>query len=166
MSSFEVTWIDIAILLVYLLGARLVFGWYFARKTRVSGSESYFLGGRDIRWPILDLSFYVSNMSGSTCVGSSGSVYANDNAVFNYAWLPALILIFSSCFRCRVTCAGRSSQHLFQELRYGREPRVAFSGFLLLASVFMDSAQQIPSWSAVAAQSPEYALSLSQSAER
>jgi Na+/proline symporter len=56
-SSYKVTWVNIAILLVYSSEARLVFGWYFERETRVSGSESYLLGGRDIRWPILDLSF-------------------------------------------------------------------------------------------------------------
>jgi hypothetical protein len=76
----------------------------------------------------------------------------------------------SGCRRCfsffpRVSVAAlpaREDVHsiFFQELRYGREPRAAFFGFLLLASVFIDSAQQITSWSAVVAQSPEYALSL------
>ncbi|MCA9431689.1 MAG: hypothetical protein KC940_14355 [Candidatus Omnitrophica bacterium] len=68
MNGSEVTSIDLAILIVYVVGTRIAFGWYFAQKSK-EGSEQYFLAGRTIAWPIIGLSFYVSNMSGSSSVG-------------------------------------------------------------------------------------------------
>ncbi len=66
MPAFDVHPIDIAILLAYVVGTRLVLGWYFARRTfREGGTESCFLAGRRLRWLIIGLSFYVANMSGS-----------------------------------------------------------------------------------------------------
>lgn len=67
--SFEISPWDMVILIAYVVGTRIAFGWYFALKTRRQGAESYFLAGRSMRWPIIGLSFYVANMSGSTSIG-------------------------------------------------------------------------------------------------
>lgn len=72
MSEFNISTIDLIVLVVYVIGTRILFGWYYGRKSQ-EGSESYFLAGRRIAWPIIGLSFYVSNMSGSSFVGLPGS---------------------------------------------------------------------------------------------
>ena len=66
MPSLSVTSWDVGILLGYVPGSRLLFGWYIAGKRRRKDAEEYFLGGRAIFREIVGLSFYVSNMSGST----------------------------------------------------------------------------------------------------
>ena len=98
MPELSVTSLDVAILLGYVLGTRILFGWWIVRRRRGGDAEGYFLGGRDIPWAIVGLSFYVSNMSGSTFVGLPGSGYLNGIAVYHYEWLPALILVFFSFF--------------------------------------------------------------------
>ena len=63
MTSFAISPVDIAVLLGYVVGVRVLFGWLVSRRLRDGGSEDYFLGGRRLTWPLIGLSFYVSNMS-------------------------------------------------------------------------------------------------------
>ncbi|MFW5845364.1 MAG: sodium:solute symporter family transporter [Planctomycetota bacterium] len=50
-----------------------MFAWWGARRSQEQGSEGYFLAGRRMTWPLIGLSFYVANMSGSTCIGLPGT---------------------------------------------------------------------------------------------
>lgn len=140
MPTFEVTAIDLAVVLVYVIGSRILFGWYFARKTK-QGAEGYFLAGRKISWPIIGLSFYVANMSGSSFVGLPGSGYEFGIAVYNYEWIPVVVLIFfvfvllPSFLRARVYTSPQ-----FLEQRFDRRSKFAFSAFLLVASILIDAA--------------------------
>ncbi len=144
MPQFDVTTLDITILVGYVVGSRIIFGWYFARKVKEGGSESYFLAGRTMAWPIIGLSFYVSNMSGSTFVGLPGSGYNDGIAVYSYEWLPIPILIFFVAFmlpfymRSKVYTAPQ-----FLETRFDQRSRLAFSGFLLFANIFIDAASAL-----------------------
>lgn len=141
MPQFTITGFDIAVLLVYVLGTRLAFGWYLSRKTVSGTSQKYFLADRNLAWPIIGFSFYVSNMSGSTFVGLPGSGYNDGIAVYNYEWLPSVILIFFVFFilpfflRSRVFTAPG-----FLGKRYDSRSKIAFSGFLLFANIFIDAA--------------------------
>src|SRR6056297_2522262 len=70
-------------------------------------------------WPIIGLSFYVANMSGSTFVALPGSGYNDGIAVYNYEWLPALLLVFFALFilplllRAQVYTAPQFLEHRF-----------------------------------------------------
>ena len=97
LPQFEVQAVDIAVLLVYVLGTRIVFGWLLAKRVS-KGSEAYFLAGKHLKWPLIGMSFYVSNMSGSSFVGLPGSGYNDGVAVYNYEWPPAPILVFFVVF--------------------------------------------------------------------
>jgi len=118
----QVTTLDLTILFAYVVGTRLFFGWYIARRRRRhGGTEEYFLGSRDIPWAIVGLSFYVSNMSASTFVGLPGSGYLNGIAVYHYEWLPALILVFFAVFILpRYLAGGVYTAPEFLERRFGR----------------------------------------------
>ena len=141
MPTVTVTALDLTILIGYVLGTRLVFGWYLARKQRQCNTESYFLGGRNIHWVLIGLSFYVSNMSGSTFVGLPGSGYLNGIAVYHYEWLPAVILIVFVTFVLPFYLSAKvftAPQYL--EKRYSSHAKLIFSGFLLVANIFIDAA--------------------------
>lgn len=141
MPPLTVTALDVAILLGYVLGTRLLFGWYIVRKRRKGDTEEYFLGGRNIPWGIVGLSFYVSNMSGSTFVGLPGSGYLSGIAVYHYEWLPALILVFFAIFILpRYLAARVFTAPQFLEKRFGRGTKRVFSAFLLVANIFIDAA--------------------------
>ena len=141
MPDFHVTALDVTILITYVVGTRVVLGWWSARRARGQGAEGYFLAGRRMAWPVIGLSFYVANMSGSTFVALPGSAYHDGIAVYNYEWLPVLVLVFFAAFflpfymRARVYTAPQ-----FLEARYGRGARLAFAVFLLVANIFIDAA--------------------------
>lgn len=141
MPTLTVTTLDLAILIAYVLGSRLIFGWYIARKRRQGDTEAYFLGGRNIHWVFIGLSFYVSNMSGSTFVGLPGSGYLNGIAVYHYEWLPSIILILFITFILPFYLESRVfTAPQFLEKRYSRHTKLIFSGFLILANIFIDAA--------------------------
>lgn len=141
MPTLTVTHLDLIILITYVLGSRLIFGWYIARKRQQGDTEAYFLGGRNIHWVFIGLSFYVSNMSGSTFVGLPGSGYLNGIAVYHYEWLPVVILIFFITFILPFYLESRVfTAPQFLEKRYNHHAKLIFSGFLLLANIFIDAA--------------------------
>src|SRR6056297_944813 len=141
MNDLQVTWIDLMVLGGYVIGTRILFGWYFARKTKGQGAESYFLAGRNIRWPIIGLSFYVANMSGSSFVALPASGYNDGIAAYNYEWIPVLLLIFYVAFVLPLYLKSEIfTAPEFLERRYGISSRLFFSGFQLLANIFVDAA--------------------------
>jgi solute:Na+ symporter, SSS family len=165
MPILKVTTLDLAILITYVLGSRVIFGWYIARKRRQGDSEAYFLGGRNIHWAFIGLSFYVSNMSGSTFVGLPGSGYLNGIAVYHYEWLPVVILMVFITFILPFYLESRVfTAPQFLEKRFNAHAKLIFSGFLLLANIFIDAASalyagamvmrvlfpQVPLWQTVA----------------
>ncbi|WP_036487571.1 sodium:solute symporter [Myxosarcina sp. GI1] len=146
MPDFSVTTLDLAVFLIYLLGTRIAFGWYSARQTSKSGgdAESYFLSGRNISWPIIGLSFYVSNMSGSSFVAFAGSGYNNGIGVYNYEWIPAVILIFFIVFLLPLYLKEEMfTAPEFLQRRYGTRLRLTFSSFLVLTGIFIDAAASL-----------------------
>jgi SSS family solute:Na+ symporter len=137
----SITALDISILVIYVFGSRLIFGWYIARKRCQNSSEAYFLGGRNIHWLFVGLSFYVSNMSGSTFVGLPGSGYLNGIAVYHYEWLPVVILIVFVTFVLPFFLGSKVfTAPQFLEKRYNHHVKLIFSVFLLLANIFIDAA--------------------------
>lgn len=146
MPNFSVTTLDLVIFLTYLLGTRIAFGWYFAQKTSSEGeeAESYFLGGRNISWPIIGLSFYVSNMSGSSFVAFAGSGYKNGIGVYNYEWIPAVVLILFIIFLLPLYLKEQIyTAPEFLQRRYDQKLRLTFSSFLILTGIFIDAAASL-----------------------
>ena len=74
---------DLCVVAAYLIGA-LGLGFYVGRKTK--DAEDYFLEGRRLVWPLVGLSLYASNMSGSG--------YHSGIAVYDYEWAATVVLIF------------------------------------------------------------------------
>lgn len=140
MPEFEVTTLDITILVAYVVLTRVLFGWYYARKTRGKGAESYFLAGRGLTWPIIGLSFYVANMSGGSFIGLPSAAYIHGIAVYHYEWIPALVLIlFIFVFLPLFLDAKVFTSAQFLRERYGPRMQTVFSGFMLVESIIVDA---------------------------
>jgi SSS family solute:Na+ symporter len=139
--QFNISATDIIILFAYVAGTRLFFGWYITKKYKDATPENYFLAGRKLGWTIIGFSFYVSNMSGSTFVGLPGSGYKYGIAVYNYEWLPAVILIFFIAFILPYFFkSGTYTAPGFLEKRFDKRSKITFSVFLLFANIFIDAA--------------------------
>jgi SSS family solute:Na+ symporter len=66
--------IDLVIIITYLLGIMFV-GLWVVRKTDKQTSDSYFLAGRNLRWPVVGAALFASNISTIHLVGLAEGGY-------------------------------------------------------------------------------------------
>ena len=86
--------IDITILVVFLAGII----WWALKNGKSSDSDSYFLAGRSMTWPVIGLSLFAASVSSSTLMGHSGEGFISGIAVFNYNWISVLVMVFFALF--------------------------------------------------------------------
>ncbi len=138
-EQFNVTGIDIGILVVYLILSRII---PLILNPKVSDdSEGYFLGSRNFIWPLIGFSLFASNMSGSHFVGLAAAGYSQGIAVFNYEWMAIVVLVVFMFFILPFYLRSQVfTMPEFLEKRFDVRSRMAFSGFTLFANMFIDMA--------------------------
>lgn len=139
MPEFQIAALDIILVVIYI-AATVAIAFWVARKN-TEDSEGYFLGGRDFIWPLVGLSLFASNISGTSFVGFAAAGYRDGVAAYSYEWAAALITIFFVFFiypfymRSRIFTVPE-----FLEKRFDVRSRRVFSGFNILANLFLDAA--------------------------
>ena len=71
MDRFEISALDIGLLVGYLIFPRLLAVW--PARGGSKDSDGFFLGGRNLAWPMIGFSLFATNMSGSSFVGLAGA---------------------------------------------------------------------------------------------
>ena len=129
-------YIDLSIIVLYLVGV-LALGLWSVRKQEMS-SNSYFLAGRSLRWPVIGAALFASNISTIHIVGLAASGF-NDGLVWgNFEWMASFILILLGLvfapfyFNNQITTLPE-----FLERRYGPFARSALAFFGIIAALFM-----------------------------
>lgn len=89
MPTINLSPTDLAVMVIYIA---FIIGWGLRNASRKS-TEGYFLGGREMRWPIIGLSMMAMCISSSSLVGWSADAYSTGIAVFNYGIAGAIIPI-------------------------------------------------------------------------
>lgn len=89
MPQINLSTTDLVVMLVYLIGIVIWGLWNTSRKS----AEGYFLGGRDMPWPVVGLSMFATVVSSSALVGWAGDAYSTGISVFNYGLFAAIIPI-------------------------------------------------------------------------
>ena len=135
MPEFQITALDIIIVVAYIAGTIGIGIWFSRGK---EDAEGYFLGGRNFIWPLVGLSLFATNQSGTSFIGLSSSGYANGIAVFNYEWTGAVILVFFVVFFLPFYIRSRVyTMPEFLEKRFDRRSRYAHSAYTVLAETFI-----------------------------
>lgn len=140
-QNFEVTTLDIVVILAYLVITIGIGYWYSQRSGGNEDTEGYFLGGRNFIWPVVGFSLLATNMSGSSFVGFAAAGYDTGVNVYNYEWMATLVLIFAALFIFPIYLRSKVyTMPEFLERRFDRRSRYAFSGFTIVANLFVDAA--------------------------
>jgi SSS family solute:Na+ symporter len=136
MGSFGVyDWVAVAGYLAVVLGVGL---WATRRSAT---SDDYFLAGRSVRWPVIGLSLFATNVSGSTLVGLVGGAYQMGIAIYNYEWTAVLALgVLVVAFLPAYRRLGVTTAPEFLEHRFDARTRKCFSGLALVGNVLIDMA--------------------------
>lgn len=145
--NFDVGWLDLSVIIGYLLLSRIIPLITSARaqkKSKAEGgdeSEQYFLGGRNFLWPFVGLSLVATNMSGATFVGLAGGAYNQGISIFAYEWMTTVILVVFIFFILPFYL--RSKVFTLPEFlgqRFDQRTRLTFAAFNLFANMFIDMA--------------------------
>jgi SSS family solute:Na+ symporter len=128
--------IDIGIIIVYVIGTIFLGYWVGRGKT---DSEGYFLAGRNLTWPLIGLSLYASNMSGSSFVGLAAGGYTTGVAIYHYEYMAAIALIIALFFILPFYLREKIyTIPEFLERRFDRRSRFTFAGLNVLLILFLD----------------------------
>jgi SSS family solute:Na+ symporter len=125
------------IVLVTMMGISLLFGLYMSyRKKSSQNSSNFFLGGRNITWPVVGASLFATNIGAEHLVGLSGDAYRyglSAGSVEILTIIPlgiACALLFPYYMKNRVYTIPE-----FLELRFNHHARTFFSIFMLVVSI-------------------------------
>jgi solute:Na+ symporter, SSS family len=138
MPDFELTTIDLAVIAAYVV---LILGIGFWVGRKKEDSESYFLAGRGMVWPLVGFGLIAVNFSGTQYLALTGAGFEEGIAVWNYEWMATLVLLVFAVLilplylQTKITTVPE-----FLEKRYDRRSRKAFSGFTVFTGMFIDSA--------------------------
>ncbi len=135
--EFNLSRIDLIIVVVYFVG---IITWGLIHSSRKS-AEDYFLGGREMKWPLVGLSMFAMVVSSSALVGWAGDAYSTGISVFNYAISGAIIVIIFTLVFFLPFYIKNNIYTLpeFLEGRYDVKSRYYFSGLSIISYTFLDA---------------------------
>src|SRR5262245_7569182 len=91
---------DIIISVFYITGIVAVGLWAGLKKKKVavSGSNEYFLAGRSLKWPMIGLALFATNISCLHLVSLAQSGFVTGLLNGNFEWMAAFTLIILALF--------------------------------------------------------------------
>lgn len=114
---------DLAIVVGYLVGIVALGCWAGARRQKGQGQD-YFLAGRTLKWPIIGLALFSTNISTIHLVSQAEEGYKNGLAYGSFEWMAAFTLIALALFFAPLYIRTRvSTLPDFLETRYNRACR-------------------------------------------
>lgn len=126
-------WIVGIILLAGSLGAGLYMA-YIRNAGR--NSSNFFLGGRQIKWPVIGASLFATNIGAEHLVGLSGDSYRYGLSAGSVELTTAITLGFASAILFPYYLKNKIyTIPEFLEIRYNRTARMFFSGLMLVISI-------------------------------
>ena len=122
---------------IIVLGLSLFYGLFMAYKKKASQSSSnFFLGGRNITWPIVGASLFATNIGAEHLVGLSGDSYRYGLA----AGSVEIMTIIPLGIACAILFPYYMKNKIFTipeflELRFTKQARTVFSAYMLVICV-------------------------------
>src|SRR5512137_1834808 len=130
---------DIAVILVYLVGIVGLGLWAWKkRQTRQASSAQYFLAGSSLRWTVIGLALFSTNISTIHLVSLAQEGYINGLAYGNFEWMAAFLLIVLALFFAPFYIRARvATLPDFLEKRYSRASRDWLAVLSIVSAVFI-----------------------------
>jgi len=139
MAKLSMAWPDIAVIFLYLGGIVGLGLWaWFRRKRTATSTSAYFLAGGTLRWPVIGLALFSTNISTIHLVSLAQEGYVNGLAYGNFEWMAAFLLIVLSFFFAPFYIRSRvATLPDFLERRYSRACRDWLAVLSILSAVFI-----------------------------
>ena len=138
-KALRLAWPDLAVIAVYLVGIVGLGLWAWrGRRSRSDSSKEYFLAGGTLRWPIIGLALFSTNISTIHLVSLAQEGYVNGLAYGNFEWMAAFLLVVLSFFFAPFYIRSRvATLPDFLEKRYSRASRDWLAVLSIFSAVFI-----------------------------
>ncbi|WP_017612374.1 sodium:solute symporter family transporter [Nocardiopsis salina] len=138
MPDFNLSALDLAVVVLFVTAVIAIALWVGRRQ---DSSESFFLAGRTMVWPVVGFSLFATQFGGTQYLGLAGAGFETGISVWNFEWMATVVLLVFALLilpfylQSRITTVPE-----FLERRYDRRARHAFSGFTVVTAMLLDSA--------------------------
>jgi SSS family solute:Na+ symporter len=131
--------VDYIIMAIYILF--VVWLGIFLSRQSYTTEKDYFLAGRSLRWPVVGVSLFATNIGAISLIGLAESGYTTGFAVFSYEWMAVIVLIILAIFYLPLYLKSEVyTIPEFLEKRYGSFARYYFSAVTIFLNTFVDIA--------------------------
>lgn len=96
MGALQISYIDVAIIIVYFVGVVLLGVWISRRK--IKGHVDFFLAGRQMTWPLVGASLFSTNISSQQFVGQAGAAFTFGIIMGGFQMIGAMCFVFLAVF--------------------------------------------------------------------
>ncbi|HPR82837.1 MAG TPA: sodium/solute symporter [Pontiellaceae bacterium] len=132
--------VDLVILIGYLI-AIVTFGCLvglFRKRGGADEGKSYFLAGRSLKWPIIGLALFSTNISTVHLVSLAEEGYKNGLAYGNFEWMaPFTLIILSLFFAPFYIRSNVATLPDFLERRYSKASRNWLACLSIISAIFI-----------------------------
>ena len=139
-TQIHISGIDSAIVVLYfvlVIGIGCLAG-YRSRRATTAGGKEYFLAGGSLRWPMIGLALFSTNISTIHLVSQAQEGYMNGLAYGNMEWMAPFTLIALSLFFAPFYIRSRvATLPDFLEKRYSRASRNWLAVMSIISAVFI-----------------------------
>src|SRR3989304_4183257 len=94
----QISGIDLAIIVIYFVFIVGLGCWAGLRKKKTGQAQEYFLAGKTLRWPVIGLALFATNISTVHLVSLAEEGYTNGLAYGNFEWMAGFTLIILALF--------------------------------------------------------------------
>ncbi len=134
----QISWADTAIIVAYIVGILALGCWAGLRRRARDKADEYFLAGKTLRWPVIGLALFATNISTVHLVSLAEEGYTNGLAYGNFEWMAPFTLIalalFFAPFYIR---SGVATLPDFLEKRYSRASRDWLAILSIISAIFI-----------------------------
>ncbi len=135
--SIDISNVDLIIIAVYMVGIVALGCWAGIRQRRDAEGSDYFLAGRSLRWPVIGLALFATNISTIHLVSLAEAGYKSGLLYGNFEWMAGFTLVLLALFFAPFYIRSKvATLPEFMEKRYSRGNRdllVALSIFSAVA---------------------------------
>jgi SSS family solute:Na+ symporter len=135
----SLNFIDKAVLVLYLVVVVGIGCWVGMRSRKgTEGGKDYFLAGGSLRWPMIGLALFSTNISTIHLVGFAQEGYKNGLVAGNFEWMAPFLLIVLALFFAPFYIRSRvATLPDFLERRYSRSCRDWLALLSIISAIFI-----------------------------
>ncbi len=134
----QINSIDSAIIILYFLFIVGLGCWTGIRRKQSGTAGDYFLAGKSLRWPVIGLALFATNISTVHLVSLAQEGYTNGLAYGNFEWMaPFTLIILALFFAPFYIRSNITTLPDFLEKRYSRASRDWLALLSIISAIFI-----------------------------